>query len=63
MNNVNQGAELVDQWRNGAGSDNPAGALFISGEFAEADIVAEIGIVTRNGCGTACTGSRTRLCC
>ncbi len=62
MSNDFQGAELVAQWRNGAEMDNPAGALFISGEFAEADIVCETG--TGSGkCGTACSGSYTRYCC
>jgi hypothetical protein len=41
---------------------SPAGALFISGVFAEADIVGKTG--TGSGkCGTACSGSIRRLCC
>lgn len=56
------GQDLVGQWRNEAGDNNPAGNLFVSGEFAEADIVCE----TTGGsgrCGTACTWSRTLQCC
>ena len=56
------GNDLVAQWRSDADANNPAGGLFISGEFAEADIVCE----TTGGsgkCGTACSYSRTRLCC
>jgi Family of unknown function (DUF6229) len=54
--------DLVAQWRSDAGGNNPAGSLFVSGEFAEADIVCETG--TGSGkCGTACSGSITRHCC
>jgi len=63
MNNSNQGADLVAQWRNGAGLNNPAGALFIGGEFAESDIMSSIRPTTLHGCGTACTGSTHRPCC
>lgn len=60
MNNKN--AELVAKWRSDASVENPAGPLFISGAFAEADIVCETG--TGSGmCGTGCTGSLTRHCC
>jgi hypothetical protein len=50
------------KWREEADETNPAGPLFIAGEFAEADIVCDTG--TGSGyCGTACTGSNTRHCC
>ncbi len=52
------GAELVAQWRNGG--DSPAGPLFASGQFAEADIVNAISLDT-NCC--LCSGSRTIQCC
>ncbi len=55
------GEDLVSQWRSD-GENNPAGSLFVSGEFAEADIVCE----TTGGsgrCGTACTWSRNLYCC
>ncbi|MCP3142758.1 DUF6229 family protein [Pyxidicoccus sp. QH1ED-7-1] len=42
--------------------DNPAGPLFIGGEFTEADIICETGTISGR-CGTACTGSRTLDCC
>jgi Family of unknown function (DUF6229) len=54
--------DLVTMWLNNADNNNPAGNLFISGEYAEADIVCE----TWGGsgrCGTACSYSRTLQCC
>ncbi|NVJ10561.1 hypothetical protein HUW63_35815 [Myxococcus sp. AM001] len=62
MNESVQGTELVDQWRNNADKSNPAGPLFIGGEFTESDIVHET-IVISGRCGTGCSGSQTRLCC
>lgn len=62
MSNATQTVELIADWRSGADMNHPAGPLFTSGDFAEADIVCE----TWNGsgqCGTACTWSRTRQCC
>ncbi|GAA0910949.1 hypothetical protein KR767_11215 [Luteibacter anthropi] len=50
-------------WRNEAGSDNPAGPLYAAGAFAESEIANEAIPTTVGGCGTACTGSRTRQCC
>lgn len=61
MSNASQN-EIVAQWRNGADYGHPSGPLFMSGEFAEADIVCE----TSSGsgkCGTACTWSYGRECC
>ncbi len=59
MNTTLSGAELVSLWRNGA-QDNPAGPLFASGEFAEADIVNATAQIT--GC-CLCSGSFTHPCC
>ena len=59
MNPTLSGAELVARWRNGS-QNSPAGPLFASGEFAEADIVSATPTIT---CGTACSGSLTRECC
>lgn len=54
--------ELVQKWLRDASSDHPAGDLFVSGEFAEGDIICET--TTGSGkCGTACSGSYTRQCC
>ena len=53
-------AELVDRWRNGESQDNPAGPLFASGQYAEADIVNATRGIT---CGTACSGSGINQCC
>jgi hypothetical protein len=60
MNKQNS-QDLVAQWRN-TEIDNPAGPLFISGEFAEAEIIGE-GFIFTAQCGTACSGSATRQCC
>lgn len=62
MNDASQNTDIVAMWRKGAEINHPAGPLFASGEFAEADIVCETS--TGSGkCGTACTYSRTRYCC
>ena len=61
--------DVVAQWRSNAGTGNPAGPLFISGEFAEADIACDTNIVTAGvicnsgRCGTACSGSAGHPCC
>ena len=60
MDNTSDGAELVAQWRTRE-DDNPAGPLFATGEFAEADIVNATAEYWT--CGTACSGSVTRFCC
>jgi hypothetical protein len=62
MISINQAAELVSQWRTQADAFNPAGPLFVGGEFAEADIVCETSGISGK-CGTACSGSRTLMCC
>ncbi len=55
-------ANIADHWRMTAGSESPAGGLFASGSFAEADIVCETG--TQSGeCGTVCSGSTIYQCC
>jgi hypothetical protein len=59
MNNTLGGADLVAQWRNG-GKQSPAGPLFASGDFAEADIVNMIGVYTGY---SSCSGSLTHPCC
>ena len=61
MNKQNSQTGLVAQWRN-TEIENPAGPLFISGEFAEADIIGESFFITEQ-CGTQCSGSVTRQCC
>jgi len=58
----NNASALVAQWRSQADASNPAGPLFIGGEFAEADIVGDTSTISGK-CGTACSGSRTRQCC
>jgi hypothetical protein len=54
------GAELIEHWRNG-GQDNPAGPLFSSGPFAEADITTND--CGHTACGTQCSSSLTLGCC
>ena len=58
MNNSFGGAELVALWRNGG--DSPAGPLFASGNFAEADIVNATFSITEY---SSCSGSLTHPCC
>ncbi|HEY2168704.1 MAG TPA: DUF6229 family protein [Candidatus Angelobacter sp.] len=60
MNNTLSGAELVARWRNGGERNNPAGPLFASGEFAEADIVNADAAPT--AC-SGCSGSYYMACC
>lgn len=62
MKDTLTGAELVEQWRNGA-QDNPAGPLFVAGIFAEADITSAGCCSFTCNCGTQCSGSYTRECC
>jgi hypothetical protein len=61
--------EIVAQWRRTAdplaGLANPAGPLYVSGRYAEADILTA-GVGTGNGtgrCGTDCSGSTPISCC
>ncbi|MEI2432922.1 MULTISPECIES: DUF6229 family protein [Lysobacter] len=55
-----QAADLTIAWRNQAGADHPAGPLFSSGEFAQADLVFD----SVDGCtASLCTGSCTVMCC
>ena len=58
MKDIRTGAELVEQWRDGA-QDNPAGPLFAAGIFAEADITSDCGGGPTFQC-SACSGSYTR---
>ena len=58
MNGTLSGAALVAQWRNGG--DSPAGPLFASGQFAEADIVSAAFGLTEY---SSCSGSLTHECC
>ena len=67
MNDMNYSECEFDQaaeWRASAGADNPAGALFISGEYAEADIAGGDVAMTVFNCTNCadCTGSITINC-
>lgn len=53
--------DQVAAWRSEAGEHNPAGPLFIGGEFAEADISGDIAAATFLTSG--CTGCGTIQCC
>jgi hypothetical protein len=55
--------DLVACWRNGGEQNNPAGPLFVAGEFAEADITNDCGQCHVYTCGTNCSGSGVCLCC
>jgi hypothetical protein len=59
MNNTSGGTELVARWRNGS-NNSPAGPLFTSGEFAEADI---INASAKGTSYSICSGSDTVQCC
>jgi hypothetical protein len=61
MNDTADSAELVAQWRNDENQDNPAGPLYASGEFAEADIVNATAEFYTQCSG--CSGSYGRPCC
>jgi len=54
--------ETAAKWRTTADDSNPAGPLYSSGVFAEADIVAQEFIVTLHGC-SACSASGAGECC
>jgi hypothetical protein len=55
---------IASQWREDAGSENPAGPLFAGGEFAAADIVSASEPTTLGGHPlSVCTGSGTVACC
>jgi hypothetical protein len=51
----------ANEWRVTAGPDNPAGPLYASGTFAEADIIGASTVLTV-AC-SACSASRTVECC
>jgi hypothetical protein len=53
--------EMAAGWRSAAGPGHPAGALYASGDFAEADIVSIEASYTV-GC-SACTFSGHVNCC
>ena len=55
--------QRIENWRDTADLDNPAGPLFASGEYAEADIVGRSAAAETLICGTACTGHSTHVCC
>lgn len=61
MNDSFQNIDSATNWRNEAGSDNPAGPLF-SSIFAEADIGGDNSMFTAV-CGTNCTWSIGRIAC
>lgn len=53
--------EIVSGWLAEAGDVNPAGPLYASGMFAEADIIDMVHRDT-HPC-SSCTASTTRACC
>ncbi|GLQ89995.1 DUF6229 family protein [Dyella flagellata] len=61
--------EQIQQWRNQADENSPAGPLYVSGEFAESDIASKSNIITATlicnsgRCGTVCSGSAGHPCC
>ena len=61
--------ELIARWRSDANAASPAGPLFVTGPFAEADIAGDTntvtaGVLCESGrCGTICSGSAGHPCC
>jgi hypothetical protein len=56
--------DLVARWRNGGEQNSPAGPLFATGKFAEADITNPgLADTPTPTCGTVCTMSAFRWCC
>jgi hypothetical protein len=64
MSHVECEFDRAASWREFAGADNPAGALFAGGKYAEADIVGGDSAVTIFNCTNCaeCTGSITINC-
>ncbi|GGA51585.1 DUF6229 family protein [Dyella nitratireducens] len=66
---LNASQDQINQWRNQADANNPAGPLYVSGEFAESDITSQSNAITLNvvcnsgRCGTVCSGSQGHPCC
>ena len=57
--------EMVLRWRSSAGLDSPAGLLYATGPFAEADIAAPdmVSTVARYSRCSICTSSNNIPCC
>ncbi|MFI6499547.1 DUF6229 family protein [Nonomuraea typhae] len=53
--------EIIAAWRAGEESDSPVGPL-LPGLYVESEITMT-GPGHSGRCGTACSGSRTRMCC
>ena len=67
INGLETREDRVLRWRSSAGLDSPAGPLYASGAFAEADIAAPDMVNTaarysHAGC-SACTASAGVQCC
>lgn len=66
---LNASQEQINNWRNHADENSPAGPLFVSGQFAESDIVSSTNVLTAGAicnsghCGSACSGSAHAECC
>ena len=54
--------QTIASWRSGTDSASPAGPLFTSGKYAEAEITMT-GRVGTGRCGSDCSGSATAQCC
>ncbi len=58
--------QTIDRWRNEAGADHPAGPLYISGEFAETEMMAEMMVfspITHCLICTVDSSSKIGQCC
>jgi hypothetical protein len=60
---VEAAEKAAERWRTVAGPDNPAGPLYLSGAFAEPDIVEAPAAITGDIRCSACTRSANIECC
>ncbi|MBB2484709.1 hypothetical protein H5407_05660 [Mitsuaria sp. WAJ17] len=62
MNEITSALQQVEQWMQDESAASPAGPLFSSGVYSEAEIAGDVSRETRQGC-SSCSGSRTIMCC
>jgi hypothetical protein len=60
---VDNHEQTVQLWRDVADADNPAGPLYLAGEFTEADLTMPANLAYTTLGPSACTASHTLQCC
>lgn len=63
MSDLSEGMTTAAQWRKNALADNPAGPLYVSGDYAEAEIIGDDAAAASCVTASECTGSRCSFCC